>query len=308
MVTTPCKPVQWENRNQKEDTMSESNVAEIVNANDTDFEAVVVQASRERPVVVDFWAPWCGPCRALAPVLEKVIAGHGGEVALVKVNIDEAPNLATQFRIEGIPLVIAFRDGKAVAEFAGVYPEPYIRDFIQKLVPTEADKLAAAAKLLETSDPAAAEQQYRKVLEMDRRHEPSLVGLARVLLELGKEAEALALLDEVGETGPLTAERDRIRGIADMRRQAQALPDEKLLRQKIQAEPKNGQALFELGCVLAAQSKYPEALEMLLSAAERDHKLAMGPAREKMVEVFHIIGDRSPMADDYREKLSGLLY
>jgi putative thioredoxin len=116
------------------------------------------------------------------------------------------------------------------------------------------------------------------------------------------------VLEEVAETGPIAAEADRLRGIADLRKQAHGLGDEKLLRQKVQTEPKNAQALFELGCVLAAQAKYPEALEMLLSAAELDHKLAMGSAREKMVEIFHIIGDRSPMADEFREKLSGLLY
>jgi putative thioredoxin len=288
--------------------MSETQPAWVVHADDTDFQRVVIEASRAKPVVVDFWAPWCGPCRALTPILERAVSEHKGEVLLVKVNIDESPGLAAQFQIESIPLVIAFRHGTPKAEFAGVYPEPYVREFMQKILPTAADHLVEEAQRVEGSDAALAEKQYRKALELDRRNEAASVGLARVLIGQGKEEEALTLLEEVGETGPAAKEAQRLRSVADLQRNARKFGDEKALRERVAKEPKNGQARYELGSLLAAQSKYDEALEMLLSAAELDHKLAMGAAREKMVEVFHIIGDRSPTADAYREKLGALLY
>ena len=280
----------------------------IIHVTDADFDRLVLQASHERPVVVDFWAPWCGPCRALTPVLEKVIGEHDGEVVLAKVNVDESPTLAAKFQIQGIPLVIGFRGGKPVAEFEGVYPEASVRQFLQQLLPNAADKLATQAKALEGADPARAEQLYRQALEQDRRHEPATLGLARVLLARGQEEEALSLLQEVGTTGPAGEEAERLRAVAALRQLARPMGDEATLRKKVEQEPNNARARYELGVALAANKKYAEALELLLSAAERDPKLASTLVREAMVKVFHLIGDRSELANDYRNKLSTLLY
>jgi len=280
----------------------------IIHVTDADFDRLVLQASHERPVVVDFWAPWCGPCRALTPVLEKVIGEHDGEVVLAKVNVDESPTLAAKFQIQGIPLVIGFRGGKPVAEFEGVYPEASVRQFLQQLLPNAADKLATQAKALEGADPARAEQLYRQALEQDRRHEPATLGLARVLLARGQEEEALSLLQEVGTTGPAGEEAERLRAAAALRQLARPMGDEATLRKKVEQEPNNARARYELGVALAANKKYAEALELLLSAAERDPKLASTLVREAMVKVFHLIGDRSELANDYRNKLSTLLY
>jgi putative thioredoxin len=285
--------------------MSESKFAAVTNADDTDFDSVVIAASKERPVVVDFWAPWCGPCRALAPILERVIAEHDGAVSLVKVNVDEAPALAARFQIQGIPLVVGFRDGKAVAEFEGAQHETVIRDFIKRVLPTGADNLVAAAKTLEARDPAAAEKQYREALALDSRHDAAALGLARVLIDRGAEKEALTLMEEVGSAGE---EAERLRGLAALRELARPFADDGTLRQRLAKDAKNGQALFELGCVLAAQGKYGEALENLLAAGELDPKLASNKVREAMVKIFHVIGDRSALADEYRQKLSTLLY
>jgi putative thioredoxin len=285
--------------------MAEGKAAWIVNADDTDFERVVVQGSQERPVVVDFWAPWCGPCRALTPILEKVIGEYQGQVVLAKVNVDEAPALAAQFQIQGIPLVIGFRGGKAVAEFEGVQPEPGVRQFLERLLPSEADKLIAQAQKLEATAADRAEQLYRQALKLDQRSEAAALGLARILLDRGEAKEALAVLDEVSAVGE---EAERLRALAALRELAQPFADEAGLRQRVQKEPTSAQLHYELGCVLAAQKKYAEALELLLSAAERDPKLASSKVREAMVKVFHVIGDRSQVANDYREKLSTLLY
>ena len=288
--------------------MSEGKPSWIVHVTDADFDRVVLQASHERPVVVDFWAPWCGPCRALTPILEKVIGEHNGEVVLAKVNVDESPTLAARFQVQGIPLVIGFRGGKPVAEFEGVYPEPSVRQFLEALLPNAVDKLASQAKALEGSDPARAEPLYRQALEQDRHHEAAALGLARVLLARGKDEEALSVLQELGTTGPTGEEAERLRAAVALRQLAQPLGDEAALRNKVEQEPAGARARYELGVVLAANKKYAAALEMLLSAAERDPKLASTLVREAMVKVFHLIGDRSELANDYRNKLSTLLY
>jgi putative thioredoxin len=288
--------------------MAEDKPAWIVNVDDHDFERVVLHPSHDKPVVVDFWAPWCGPCLALTPVLEKVLGEHNGAVVLAKVNIDESPMLASKFQIQSIPLVIGFRGGKPVAEFEGVYPEAQVRQFVQQLLPSGADTLAAEAKALEATAAARAESQYREALRQDPHHEAAALGLARVLLARGQEEEALATLLEVGTAGPAGEEAERLRGIAALRQLAKPFGDETALRQRVAQEPKNGRGRYELGTLLAAEQKYAEALEMLLSAAELDPKLASPLVRDAMVKVFHVIGDRSELANDYRNKLSTLLY
>ena len=284
--------------------MNPVNQAWLVNVDERDFEQQVLKASHDRPVVVDFWAPWCGPCRALTPILEKVIGEHAGKVTLAKVNTDEAPTLAGQFQIQGIPLVIAFRHGKPVAEFEGVRPEPFVRQFVEKLLPSDSEKLAAEAKSLETTDPAQAELTYLQALDRDRQNEVASLGLARIMIGRGQTKEALQVLENLTPS----PEVDRMRGIASLKQLAKPLGDITKLQQRMQNEPKNSKARFELGVALAAQEKYSECLEMLLSAAELDPKLASTAVREAMVSVFQIVGPQSALANDYRNKLSTLLY
>jgi putative thioredoxin len=279
-----------------------------VEVDDSNFEREVVQASHQRPVVVDFWAPWCGPCRALTPILEKVIGEYKGGVVLAKVNIDASPGLAAQFQIQGIPLVIGFRQGKPALEFSGVRPEPFVRQFLEQLLPSQADKLVKEAQALEAADPAGAEQRYRQALDLDRRHEGAAVGMARVLLGRGQEEEALTLLLEIGSTGPEGEEAERLRGCAALGQLARPFADEATLRQQLEQEPENAEVRYQLGCVLAAAKKYAEALETLLAAAERDPKLAASLVREAMVKVFQAVGNQSALANDYRVKLSAQLY
>lgn len=282
-----------------------------VDVSEADFAEAVLDRSRRTPVVVDFWAPWCGPCRQLAPVLERLIAERNGEIILAKVNIDEAPHLAETYRVESIPSVIAFRDGHPALQFVGLLPEPQLRQFLDRVGPSPAEKLAKEAAEVEQTDPTRAEQLYRDALANDRNDDASALGLARILLAGGRTDEARGLLENVGTGGELGAEAARLTAGLFLRDHLQGLDDPKdepALRSRLAAEPENADGRYRLGCVLAAAGKYEEALELLLSAAERDHKLATGPVKQVMVKTFDALGARHPVSDEYRRKLSMLLY
>jgi putative thioredoxin len=285
--------------------MSESQY--VFEVSEGDFERLVLERSREQPVVVDFWAPWCGPCRALGPVLERLVEERRGAVLLAKLNIDEAQNLAVEFGIESIPAVKAFRDGRVVLEFVGMLPEEHLRRFLDQIVPTEADRQLTHAAELEATQPAEAEKLYRQVLEARRDDEAALLGLARVLIARGQDAEATPLLERV-TNHDLHAEVERLRGLLDLRELARDFGDEKAVRQRLQKSPQDAELRYQLGCVLAAAGRYKEALDELLAAGQADKKLATSKVKETMVKVFHIIGVRSDLADEYRDKLTRILY
>jgi putative thioredoxin len=285
-----------------------SKSAWVFDVGEADFEEKVVKQSHETPVVVDFWAPWCGPCKSLGPILEGMIEKRGGAVLLAKVNTDEAQELATQFGISGIPHVVAFRKGRAVVQFTGLLPQGQLDDFFDRLAPSEAEKNAEAAAQLEKTNPAEAEKMYRLALKGDPKQEDAIVGLARVLIELKKHEEAADLLQNVGLHSEHGAEAEKLRAVLWLCGQAKELPGEEVLRAKVKAEPKNAQALCDLGCVLAANGKTTDALETLLQAGQLDRKLASTRIRETMVKVFFVIGVRSELADAYRDKLTKMLY
>jgi putative thioredoxin len=280
----------------------------IIDVAESDFEREVIDRSRERPVVVDFWAPWCGPCRALGPILERLAQERHGDFILAKINTDEAQNLAMAFRIEGIPAVKAFRDGNLILEFTGLLPESQLREFIDRICPSEADRLTKQAAALEGREPAKAESLYQQALVIQRDHQTALVGLARLLLARGDETQATELVERVIPGSELASEVDRLRGLMDLRRLARECGDESTALGRVAAEPKNAEARYALGCVLAAAGRYPEALAELLAAAERDQQLARGKVREAMLRIFHIVGVRSELADEYRDKLTRLMY
>lgn len=273
-----------------------------------DFDRAVLEASRERPVVVDFWAPWCGPCRVLGPLLERLVAERKGEILLAKVNIDEAQELAGRYYVDAIPAVKAFRDGAPVLEFVGLLPEAQLRQFLDKIAPTEADRLVKQARQLEDTNRDEAAALYRRALGLQRGHEAALLGLVRVLIAQGKDDEAAELLAGAAFDGERQTEAEKLEAVLFLRRRAKELGDEATIRQHYAASPQDAQAQYELGCVLGAAGHYPEALERLLAAAEADPKLAAARIREVMVKIFSLVGVRSALADDYREELSRLLY
>lgn len=166
----------------------------MIDVTDQDFNAMVAEKSHELPVIVDLWAPWCGPCKTLGPILEKVIDEHGGKVVGVKINVDENPAVSQAFQVQSIPMVVAFKDGEAVDGFMGAQGEPMIRDFVSKLLPTEEENQVEA--LVAAGDEAS----LRAALELDNDHEDAIVALAELLVADSRAEEGLALLERIPET------------------------------------------------------------------------------------------------------------
>src|SRR5262245_26510372 len=280
----------------------------MIEVGDADFEQEVLNRSRQVPVVVDFWAEWCEPCRQLSPLLEKMAVERRGKFVLAKVNIEEAQRLAMYFRIESIPAVLAFRGGQAVNGFVGLLPERELKEFIDDLAgPAATDPLVQAAAM-EEKYPVKAEEIYRGVLAADDGHQSARLGLARIFVATSRDDEALKVLEPIPDIGEAGAEAVRLRRTVEMRKAAATAGDEAELKKKIASDPANAKLWLELGNVLGTKGQYQPALDALLKAAELDRDLGRGPVRELMVKIFEIIGVRSEVADQSRDKLRALLY
>ncbi|MFN8483919.1 MAG: thioredoxin [Anaerolineae bacterium] len=273
------------------------------------FPSQVIQRSHQLPVVVDFWAPWCGPCRVLGPTLERLAQEADGAWALVKVNVDDAPDLAAAYGVQGIPAVKAFRNGKVVAEFVGAQPEGMVRQFLAGLAPSEAEVLADAGDALERTEQwEAAAGQYRAALEKKGDLAQALVGLGRVLLAQGQADEAVAALQQAVDDPTYGAAAAALLAEANVVSQAQAAGSVEEARAKLAAEPKSVGAQYNLAMALAADGEYREALELLLGIVRRDRRWNDDAARRAMLSLFDLMGEDNPLTREYRNKLSQALF
>jgi len=275
----------------------------VIEVGDPDFESAVLRRSETTPVVVDFWAPWCGPCRALGPLLERLAAEHQGAFILAKVNVDEAPAVSEAFGIQSIPAVKGFRDGVLVGEFVGAQPEATVRKLLELVLPTAADGLVARAATLA---PEAAEAALREALELEPRHARALLELARRLAARGDTTGALQLLERVSPPSPLVGESERL--AAELRMRTDGAGDQAALRARIAADPNDLAARLDLGRTLAALGKHEDALAELLDVVRRDPHFADDGARKAMVDLFAVLGSDDPLTDRYRNELAKALF
>lgn len=275
-----------------------------LDVNASTFHRDVVERSRSVPVLVDFWAPWCGPCRTLGPILERLARDAGGKWELVKVNTDENQGLARQFNIQGIPAVKAFVDGKVVDEFVGALPESQIRAFLGRVVPDEvAVRVRDARAAVERGDAATAERLYREVLARDPAQPDALLFEARSALAAGDRDRARAALARI-------APRDRAARASDLARVELALeaPPLEEARAAVLRSPEDPAARYALATALAGSGDAAEALEILLDLVRKHRTWGDDAARKRMLQVFDLIGIRSPLADEYRSRLAMELF
>jgi len=266
----------------REQVMEEQPV--IVDVTDADFTERVVEESKRRPVVVDLWASWCAPCRTLGPILEKVAEERGGEFLLARLDVDANPYTASQFRVQSIPTVLGFVDGKLVDGFVGALPEQLVNEWLERLIPSAAEKVAAEALEEEQAgDVAGAERRYREALAAEPDNRVARPGPARILLERRDLAEARELVS------PLVPDPEAERVLAAIR-------------------VAEWGGLDEVGTLasakrLAAQGRWREALDGMLAAVRDDPS-----AREAMLDAFAVLGDEDGLVQEYRRKLASALF
>jgi putative thioredoxin len=278
------------------------------------FAADVIQESRRQPVLVDFWAPWCGPCKQLTPLLEKAVQEAGGQVKLVKMNIEDHPSIAGQLGIQSIPAVIAFKGGQPVDGFMGAIPESQIRDFIRKVgggnggQPQLAEALAAAAEARETGDMGTAADIYEAVLEQAPETVEAIAGLADLLFEAGDAKGAEAVLARAPETKKDMPALAAVRAMMTLAAQAASLGNPAELEQRLAHNPNDHQARFDLAMIQNGMGERTKAADNLLAIVKADRAWKDDGARAQLLQLFEAWGMTDEATLSARRKLSSLLF
>jgi putative thioredoxin len=280
------------------------------------FTRDVLEESRLQPVLVDFWAPWCGPCKQLQPLIERVVAGENGRVKLVKLNIDDHPSIPGQLGIQSIPAVVAFVNGRPVDGFMGAVPESQIRQFIDKIagppVDTAKEEIAAvladAHALLEHKDVAAAADLFVAVLQVDPDNVKALAGLAETMMLAGQNAEARGLLENVSEEAAKDAAILALLKKLDQIDEARKLGDPEALERELAANPDDHAARVKLAKIRNVQGERDVAADHLLAIMKKDRAFDDDGARRELLAFFDIWGPKDPATLSARRKLSSILF
>jgi len=284
----------------------------IKNTTTTDFMRDVIDASREVPVLVDFWAPWCGPCRQLTPILEKAVRAGKGAIKLVKLNIDEHPQIPGQMGVQSIPAVFAFQDGKPVDGFMGALPESRVNAFIARLIGDSsgdaAAKLEDAEAALAAGDLNKAAQTFGEILQDDRENAQALAGLTKCYIKTGDLARAEQTLALVPPAKAESAPVSSARAALELKRKAPSVGDVDSLRAQVEADPANAEARFDLALAFNAKGDRMAALDELLALIAKNRAWNDDAARKQLLQFFDAWGASDPATVAGRQRLSSLLF
>jgi putative thioredoxin len=278
------------------------------------FVADVIETSQTVPVIVDFWAPWCGPCKQLGPALEKVVREARGAVRMVKVNVDQNQDLAAQLRVQSVPMVYAFKGGRPVDAFTGAVPESQLRQFVQRLTmdagagPSLDDYVAEAKAILADGDPQMAAGLFQQVLQEDPANAPAMAGLLRCFMAVGQTEQAEAMLAQLPPDVAKHADIAAVRTALDLAKAAGEVGQAADLRRRLANDPADHQARFDLAMAYYADREMEAAVDELLELFRRDRTWNDDGARKQLVKFFEAFGPTHPLTLSARRRLSSLLF
>jgi putative thioredoxin len=289
-------------------------IIEVITEN---FMAEVIERSKETPVIVDFWAPWCEPCKQLTPIIEKIIKEKNGNVILAKMNIDESPEVAQQLKIQSIPAVMAFNDGQPVDGFVGVQPEKNISEFVNKISSlknssTIEENINAGKKYIDEGDLETAALVFSEILKIESENISAKSLLARCLLRSDQLSEAENLINNISPDAEKNQDYVSVRSEVEIFKNAKNNPisnkQEGELKESIKNNPKNYQLKLDLAKLLVAKGENENAINELLEIIEVDAKWNDGAARKQLIEIFNILGNENILVIEGRKKLSSMLF
>ena len=281
----------------------------MIDATLSSFERDVIEASMEVPVIVDFWAPWCEPCKTLGPVLERLEREYGGRFRLVNVNSDVNPELVASFNLKSIPYAVAFVDGNAVAQFMGAQPEAFVRAFLDRLIPNPADiEHREAREAISRGHIAIAEDHLKKSIAMNPAHAGARLDYVAILLDRGDILRARLHFDTLSSSARQISTYETVLARLEAAEKADALPPIEILARRIHLDDCDLQARIELADLLVARKDYGPAMHQLLEVVKRDRTFRNDIARRKMLEVFDMAAADPELVAEYRSRLSSLLF
>lgn len=273
------------------------------------FRDDVIQKSLKAPVVVDFWAEWCAPCRQLMPLLEKLVTEYDGRFTLVKVNVDECPEIAGAFGVQSIPHVVAVLEGQPISQFQGIQTEPQVRRWLEAFVPSPAAEAFEQGQVHEADGALdLAEASFRSAIQHDAAVADYRIALARVLLSLDREQETREIIDELNRRGYLEPAAQALAAQLELRAQIEESGGVLEARRALEANPDDLKLHLHLAEALGADNRFEEACELCLSIISRDRAGLGGQAKEIMVGVLGVMGPKSRLASDMRRRLATAFY